>query len=278
VLIPKTLWILWYQGYSEAPPVVKKCIDSWVRENSNWQIVILDKSNIGDYFEVDIPEGKFASLSLTKQSNIIRLQLLSKYGGVWADATTYCMKPLDDWLWDYTSTGFFVFHSPGADRLLATWFIASEKANPIVLEWRKRMTIFFAENYFDINGRFNKVIIKTLSKLLNKNNRTTKYWFSPIVTKLLRVYPYFICHYIFERLVTTDQQCQNLWKNTHKVSADGPHNIQNIGLHSPIDETTKTEIDEKRIPLYKLNWRYDQSKYSSSSILFYLLEGRFQKY
>jgi Capsular polysaccharide synthesis protein len=31
-------------------------------------------------------------------SDCIRIELLRRYGGAWADVTTYCLKPLDDWL------------------------------------------------------------------------------------------------------------------------------------------------------------------------------------
>jgi mannosyltransferase OCH1-like enzyme len=41
--IPKTVWILWFQGISDAPFLVKKCIDSWVEKNPEWDVILLDK-------------------------------------------------------------------------------------------------------------------------------------------------------------------------------------------------------------------------------------------
>ena len=107
--IPPKIWILWYQGLAEAPFIVRKCIDSWVKENPGWDVVILDKDNLGEYMVLDLPDEKLTNLSLTTQSDMVRLQLLSEYGGVWVNSTTLCMKPLDDWIEDCLDSGFFVF-------------------------------------------------------------------------------------------------------------------------------------------------------------------------
>lgn len=272
--VPRKIWILWYQGLSEAPFIVRRCIDSWVKENPSWEVVILDKDNLGEYIVLDLPDDKLANLSLSKQSNFVRLQLLSEYGGVWADSTTLCMRPLDDWIDDCTTSGFFAFYKPGRDRIMSSWFMACEEGCPIVMKMRERYVLFFMKNNFNINGRFKQKIVKWLSKILNRSEKTTRYWFSPVVTKLLRVYPYFVFHYMFERLVSSDSECQIIWNNTKKISADVPHKIQIVGLFSPVNENIKNEIDAKYTPIYKLTWKYDHSKYSPSSVLYYLLEGR----
>jgi hypothetical protein len=272
--IPRKIWILWHQGLSEAPFIIRRCIDSWVKENPSWEVVILDKDNLAEYIVLDLSDDKLVNLSLTKQSNLVRLQLLSEYGGVWADATTLCMRPLDDWIYDCYTSGFFAFYKPGRDRIVSTWFIACKEECPIVLKLRERYVSFFMKNDFNNNGRFKQKIIKWLSKILNRSEKTTMYWFSPVVIKLLRVYPYFIFHYMFERLVSSDSECQIIWNKTKKISADGPHKIQKVGLFSPVNKNIINEINEKLTPIYKLTWKYDHSKYSPSSVLYYLLEGR----
>lgn len=273
-IIPRKIWILWLQGLSEAPFIVRMCVESWIKENPNWEVVILDKDKLGEYIVLDLPEEKYASLPFSKQSNLIRLQLLSKYGGVWVDSTTLCMKPLDDWIDEFSQSGFFAFEKPGRDRMLSNWFLASEKGCPLILKLTDFYVSFFKNNTFNSKGKFKLRIIKCLSKILNRSEETTKYWFSPLITKILRVYPYFIFHYMFERLVSCDTECQIIWNNTTKISAAGPLKILRLQFLSPLNETFKNEIDEKRIPVYKLTWKYDNSKYSTSSTLYYLLEGR----
>ena len=33
----------------------------------------------------------------------------SGYGGFWVDATVYCIKPLNEWIHDYITNGFFAY-------------------------------------------------------------------------------------------------------------------------------------------------------------------------
>ena len=43
------------------------------------------------------------------ESDLLRLYLLNKYGGVWVDSTNLCRRPLNDWLPSAASQGFFAF-------------------------------------------------------------------------------------------------------------------------------------------------------------------------
>jgi hypothetical protein len=66
----------------------------------------------------------------------IRIELLHAHGGVWADATAMCARPLDDWLPERMGTGFFAFERPTPDRLIASWFLAASVPCNIVAKWR----------------------------------------------------------------------------------------------------------------------------------------------
>lgn len=272
--IPRKIWILWYQGISQAPFMVKKCIDSWIKENPNWEITILDTENLSEYITLDVPDNVFSHLVLSTQSELVRLQLLSQYGGIWADATTFCMKPLNSWINDCTTSGFFAFHKPGPDRVLSTWFLASTPENPLILKLNERFTGFWIENDFMIPNQFQRIAITLFEQILERNEILARYWLSPIPRKLLKIYPYFALHYMFEILVSNDLKCKTIWQNTRKVSADGPHKLQEVGLLSPISETIKTEIDNKLTPIYKLNWRDDCTPYPPDSVLSYLMQER----
>ena len=111
-----------------------------------WDVTILNNTNLNKYITLDVPEEKFAGLRLNHQANLVRLALLLKYGGVWADATTFCINPLDEWIDDYSKSGFFVFSKPGPDRMIANWFIASEKGNPLIAKLYKRYGSFWINN------------------------------------------------------------------------------------------------------------------------------------
>lgn len=84
------IWVFWMQGYDNAPDIIKACIKS-IKENANgYPVVILDENNYRDYVEFPIyieEKVRDGIISITHFSDILRCALLSKYKGVWMDAT-----------------------------------------------------------------------------------------------------------------------------------------------------------------------------------------------
>lgn len=91
------IWVLWWQGVSQAPGIVKACIKSIQRNAENHPVHLLSKDNLKDY--VDIPSFIFekvdkGEITLTHLSDIIRMSLLAKYGGFWIDSTVYVTQKI----------------------------------------------------------------------------------------------------------------------------------------------------------------------------------------
>jgi len=258
----KTIWFLWLTGLNDAPGVVNKCYESWLKHNPDWNIIFLDKNNIHNYHPIEITEYTPVVLS-----ELLRINLLPKYGGVWVDATCFCNKPLNTWLFDYLQTGFFAFDRPGPDRMISSWFMASEKENYITLEYQKA-----ANNYWAVNPDVTLIESSKwawLRKYLERYD--TSIWFKPFITKTLKVHPYFWFHYLFRQLYLADDRFKKIWDSTPKVSADIPHKPQIIGLLNPLNPEIKAEIDNKVSPVYKLTWKYNQSANIDGSIFDYIL-------
>ena len=109
--IPKIIWMLWLQGEENAPYLVKKCIESWKNNNPDFKIIVLDKNTINDYVDLqDIFCNNSEHIAPALFSDIIRINLLNKYGGFWVDSTCFCCTPLTNWIQNYIQTGFFVFY------------------------------------------------------------------------------------------------------------------------------------------------------------------------
>lgn len=94
------IWSCWWQGEENAPVLVRKCFESIRSRILNYEIsmVIITKDNWNKYIE--IPEYIFEKvkrglISYTHLSDIIRIKLLKKYGGLWLDATIYCPHKFD---------------------------------------------------------------------------------------------------------------------------------------------------------------------------------------
>ncbi|RWR29823.1 hypothetical protein D2T29_13630 [Sinirhodobacter populi] len=131
--IPRILWIYWRQGEAQAPHVVRLCIASWREMNPDWDVRILDDTTVAQYADIsDVP----AHLPPRFHANLLRLRLLAQYGGIWADATTLCHRPLNDWIPLMAGqTGFFVFGGPYLDRWIDNWFIAANPKSDLIQAW-----------------------------------------------------------------------------------------------------------------------------------------------
>ncbi|MEG3754175.1 capsular polysaccharide synthesis protein [Psychromonas arctica] len=271
-LIPRKIWLLWYQGIENAPYLVKKCIKSWIEKNPTWEVIVLDKHNQHDYVTLETPEKVLSKLSPAHRSDLLRLKLLHEYGGVWADSTTFCNKPLDQWIDKYSQSGFFAFERPGKDRLIASWFFASQVGNPITIKLYELMEQYWIKNDFDKPTELQIKMTTLFSRLFNNNIKNTRHWFNPLVRKGLGITPYFIFHYQFQRLISVDKASTEIWDNTLKVSADGPHLVQRAGLFSLPTTPIKQKLKQADAPLYKLTWKYDHDNYAPHTLLYHILE------
>lgn len=95
----KRIWILWFQGYEAAPEIVKRCIESAKKYSKGHEVVVLDDTNLSEYVELpDYVIKKYEQNIITMQqmSDIIRLALLNRWGGLWLDATIYVTEPIPD--------------------------------------------------------------------------------------------------------------------------------------------------------------------------------------
>lgn len=158
--LPKIIWMLWIQGWQEAPEVAQASWQSWQRFNPDWRIHTLSLSDLTNFLPTaTLEQLKAGSMPPEAASDIVRLELLHRYGGVWADATTICTRSLDDWLPARMTSGFFAFDRPGPDRLLSTWFLAAEAGSYIVERWRAAAIDYWhgrseRDNYFWVHNLF----------------------------------------------------------------------------------------------------------------------------
>ena len=79
-----------------------------------------------------------------------------------------------------------------------------------------------------------------------------------------------VYHYKFYQLISNDTQCKTQWDKTLKISAEGPHKLQQVGLLSIINNETKNLIDKKSIPVFKLTWKLKKETWQEKSVLAYL--------
>ena len=151
--LPKNIFLLWLQGWDNAPWLQRQVRKSWEINNPDWNIILLDEYNLRNYInDIDYIYDKCKNITYQAKSDIIRLSLLKNIGGVWADATMLCMQPLDNWVNEKVEpAGMWMYHGHGAGMPKeigpAIWFIVSKKDNYIINEWKKE-----CDNYWNGNN------------------------------------------------------------------------------------------------------------------------------
>jgi len=271
--IPKIIWILWLQGFENAPEIVKKCVGTWEKANENWRIIKLNRESIKEYISIEkVLEANRNNIEKSDISDVVRIKLLSEYGGVWVDSTCICQRPLDEWLHEYTSSGFFAFSEPAKDREIASWFLASEKGNYLTNEYQKRYVKYFRENKFKRQStdvvRFIKMKIEGA---LNINKSMPMLWFSYPIKSLLKIYPYFAFHYKFLEACRKDEKARMVWENTPRYSADGPLRPIRSGLMSDLSSEARGKVIGENVPMYKLNWEVELDKEKEDRLVDHIL-------
>ena len=273
--VPRDVWMLWLQGFEQAHPLVQICIQSWRQRNPGWTVHLLNKDTLPDYLDEELCRELFRSkLPPSKIANIARLALIGRFGGVWADADVYCARPLDDWIDDATSSGFFAFRFLEADvwlgdpniptfkrllvrtddRVIANWFLAGHAGNLMASEFAVRHLDFLK---LAIASRKQSVgfLRNTIISLLRRNAYLASMMGSHgFVTRVGR-YPYFIFHYHFANLLRNDFEFQRAWARVKPMSAPAALVFSKF-LGLPCDEEFQAAIRGKgNSPVYKFHWR-----------------------
>ncbi|MCI8377477.1 MAG: hypothetical protein HFH72_03040 [Lachnospiraceae bacterium] len=128
------VWVSWLQGWEAAPILVQKCVESIKKWTSGKKFVFLTMKNVGEYIEIpDYVMEKFSDGIIRPAffSDILRLLLLEKYGGLWVDATVFCM---DDFSYLYSGSNFFAFRVTDEEVIASSWFLYAAKGHVLVKE------------------------------------------------------------------------------------------------------------------------------------------------
>ena len=243
VRVPRTIWSLWLQGWDASPEVVRACRRTWEALNPSWTFRALDRDSLAAVLAPDAMRGLDPASDMPPEavSDIARVELLRRFGGVWADATTYCLRPLDAWLPDVTTSGFFAFAKPGPDRMISTWFLAARPRNALVGHWAERTRRYW----------------------IGRSERGHYFWF----------------HYLFAEGYACDVESRRIWDGTPEVLADGPHFYEPgyEKLWARVSERGVTAVDFPFAPLLKLTHKVPPGEYPPDSVIRYLCDRAFAR-
>ncbi len=235
--IPRIIWILWLQGWAAAPAIVQASLKTWQMHNPGWTIRALERAVLDDLLRDDELFSIVARKNIEPEAlaDVVRIALLRRYGGIWADSTVYCLRPLDTWLDENMRSGFFAFARLAPERVISSWFLAAKPGNYIVEAWYRRCLLYWRK----------------------REQRHTYFWF----------------HALFDEAVKTDRRFRKIWAETPQVSADGPHYFVPYAekLAAPVSDADRDVLQGKLVPLLKLTHKGDPERYAENSCFNYLL-------
>ena len=150
------IWIMWWQGEENAPELVRMCINS-IKKNANGaNVIIITEKNYREYADIPdyiIEKHKKGIISFAQLSDIMRVFLIAKNGGLWLDATIYVSRPIPA---SYFEKSLFSLHT----TYKKTPFVQNDRIHCFVLGGLKQSCIFqYIKDFLSTYWKENDVII-----------------------------------------------------------------------------------------------------------------------
>ncbi len=171
------------------PAYLKLCLKTWEKFLKDYEVIILDYSNLEQYLGTDyFDKVLYDKFSLPKQTDAIRAALLKKYGGIWLDLDTIILNQNILNLISNTID----FEMPGRNLC----FVKANKDSYICTEWDKQVKerIEIYKNFY--SNPLNKLLKRKLYKKIKKYD----YLGNGIVDNLIKTHSNF-CYNLDEIFV-----------------------------------------------------------------------------
>jgi Capsular polysaccharide synthesis protein len=143
----KIIWGFWDGGETKLPGFCQLAVESWRCRHPDWTIIILSDDNFRSYVSPREVPSTFYSLKAQYRSDVVRLAVLCRYGGIYLDASYVLFRSLDD-IWNEAArqnnlylTSLVTlrdeFHLPNNCLL-----VAPHPQNPLLVAWQKLLLVY----------------------------------------------------------------------------------------------------------------------------------------
>lgn len=147
---PKVIWWCWLQGFNNAPQVAAACYNSLKRNLPEYEIKVIDAENWKEYIKLPyyiVKKWEKKQLPPALFSDLLRLQLLIKYGGTWIDSTVLCTGNVH--AKDYLDADLFLFqYTPKGtikDISISNWLISAHSNNEVLMTLRDMLFAYWKD-------------------------------------------------------------------------------------------------------------------------------------
>ena len=242
VQINNTIFVYWRQGWDNVPEIVKKCSDSIRKHRGIHPVIFLDSNNINDYVRFPQLIVDYHQKGYIKEahfSDLLRISLLIKYGGIWCDATCFLSSPIPDYIWN---SPLFMFQKP------------------ILPEWTSPIK---GSNWF-IRSSQNNILLQSI------RNYLFNYYY-----RKKDLINYYIFHLVLAVLVDNDSKCASLWDDMAYICNMNPHVLQFSFDQKYSKERFENIVNQCFI--HKLTYKYSEKLCKEKDNIFnYLLKANME--
>ena len=175
---PRTIWWCWLQGLATAPPLVKACHNSLVHGEwfkvHGYDITVIDAKNWVEYVELPgyiVEKWEKGQIPAAMFSDLLRVELLIKYGGTWIDSTVLCtgvndnhndndnskysklatdskLYTLNSQLKQYMNAPLFLFQYTKQGSIpvsISNWFVSACSNNEVLIVLREMLYAYWRD-------------------------------------------------------------------------------------------------------------------------------------
>lgn len=227
----RIIWQYWAQGYDNIPEIVRHCLDTVDKYASGYTIIRLSDANLNDYLE--LPEyiaDKRNIYSFAFFSDLLRVMLLSVYGGLWLDATVMLSTPLPQ---EYFEYDFFLFQRDPDEVNRHYW----ESVYAYYYGWHKNFKVNMLSSIFF--AKKGSAVVSDLASLM------MKWW-----REHDDIPNYFFLQILFDVLI----KGKYAGMNCPIVSDCKPHYLQQ-SINDPKFSLMDRESILSTIPMHKLTYK-----------------------
>ena len=235
------IWICWWQGIEKAPEIVKACVKSIKRNAGQYEVVCITENNYNSFVQFpDWVEEKRKKniISRTIFSDLLRMNLLSKYGGIWIDSTFFCTESgvetyMKQPLWSIKRPDYL--HCSVASGYFANYSLGCDYNN----RWIFKVILDFLYNYWKVNNKLVDYLLTDYAIVLAQKHNTE-------------------IAEAFRQIQPNNPNCDELFKI----------------LGCPYDKSVWDTINKNTV-LFKLTWKQSFAKEVNGQKTFYgkLIEG-----
>lgn len=96
---PACIWTFWWQGYAAMPEPIQLSIQNMKRFSNGHPVIVVTQDNWEEYVKLPghvVKKFQEGTISITHFSDILRMNLLGRHGGLWLDAGIFPVSKIDE--------------------------------------------------------------------------------------------------------------------------------------------------------------------------------------